>query len=50
MPAPEDVERQVAVAIIVAVEKAAFLMPVDPVIPIPGDGLGLRIPVLLGRG
>src|SRR4051812_10847422 len=32
MPAAEHVKRQVAVAIIVAMEKAAFLMPVDRVI------------------
>src|SRR4028119_1510110 len=29
VPAAEDIERQGAVAIIVAVEEAAFLMPVD---------------------
>jgi hypothetical protein len=32
VPAAEDVERQVAVAIIVAVEEAAFLMPMDRVV------------------
>jgi hypothetical protein len=32
VPAAEDVERQIAVAIIVTVEKAAFLMPVQRII------------------
>ena len=32
MPAAEDVERQIAVAVVVAVEEAAFLMPVQGVI------------------
>src|SRR5215210_5831278 len=32
MPAAEDVERQVAVAIVVAVKEAALLMPMDRVV------------------
>ena len=32
MPAAEDVERQIAVAVVVAVEEAAFLMPVQRIV------------------